>query len=167
MNLNRTLAALLTAGAMALPAQAVLAASDLSAAPAVKSVDVDVDLSAIGNSEALAYWQTLETDLETAIMAKVENKDPAAGTDVNVTIDALRLAEGFSPATGIATAWLAGKVDQNDPDNKGRDAHFELAVDMKSSLPEGTDTSEHMPDNPVIYQAMVDAFARSVVEGLN
>ncbi len=167
MTLNRTLAALMTAGALMLPLQPALAETDVSGDPTLKSVDVIVDLSAIENAEAAQSWATLEPDLEAAIRAQVNDTVDPQGSDVVIDIDALRLAEGYSPETGIAMSWLAGTVHQTNDLNPARQGTFDLAVDMKAALPEGTKTGGMTPDNPAIYHAMVDAFARGVFENLN
>ncbi|MBE2276327.1 MAG: hypothetical protein IAE87_08530 [Rhodobacteraceae bacterium] len=167
MTLNRTLAALMTAGALMLPLQPALGETDVSGEPTLKSVDVIVDLSAIENAEAAQFWAALEPDLEAAIHAQVKDTVDPQGSDVVIDVDALRLAEGYSPTTGIATSWLAGTIHQTNDLNPARDGTFDLAVDMKAALPEGAETEGVAPDNPAIYRAMVETFARGVFENLN
>lgn len=167
MTLTRTLSALTAASALALTLGMARADTQLSAPPVVRDIDVTVDLSAIENAEAAVWWAALEPDLEAAIRAAAGEKLNDQGTDVVVEIDALRLAEGFSPATGIATAELAGTVRQTDPQDQGRSGTFDLTVNMKTALPEGADSGDAAPDNAGIYRAMVATFADQVVKGLH
>ncbi|MGA0540944.1 hypothetical protein [Neotabrizicola sp. VNH66] len=164
--MNRKIVALLTATALALPLSAT--AQD-AMEPTVKEIDVTVDLAAVQNPAAAAYWGTLEADLEAAILARLTGHISDDGAKIGVDISEVELASGFAEAAGLADAMLKGVVNQSHDSNNARFNSYELTVDYKASMPilgEGFDITAPDVDTKRVYTAMVDTFADNVVKNL-
>lgn len=155
--------AALLVGAFALPALAQ------DRANAVKSIDVTVDMAAVQNADAAKYWGTLETDLETAILAKVADRTAEEGAEITVDLDEVSLASGFENATGLGDSRLSGLVKVSDPTQPGRGDSYELSVDVnavRSIIGEDFDLTAVGADSSVVYKAMIDTYANQVVQNL-
>jgi|GEM_PF-717237 len=163
-----------TAALLALMASPLAAAVDK-----VAKIDATVDVSAISNAEAAAFWANLETDLENAIAARVtdrlavEEEKPDEngridGAQINVDIREVELASAFERELNLGDAVLVGQVTiVDDTDNTNADG-YELTVTLENAnviVPEGalvllsTDTSG-------AYMRLVEAFADGVVSRL-
>ena len=160
--MKRTIAAFLTATALTLPAFA-------QDGPTVKSIDVTVEMASVQNPAAAAYWGTLETDLESAILANLTGRVADDGANLVIDIREVELASGFAEAAGLGDAMLKGSVTQtHDSDNTRFDA-YELTVDVKASMPmlgEGFDVTAADVDTAKVYRAMVDTFAANVAKNV-
>lgn len=138
----------------------------------VNEIEVEVDLPAVQNQKAAAYWTRLDDDLENAIVARLTDRivpEDAAGAKITIDIDEVSLASSFESAVGVADSSLAGNVvvTHND-DNSKFDAYF-LTITFSqagSYFPAGTDLATIAADSPIYYAAMVDAFADRVVTDL-
>ena len=162
--MQRKFAAFATATFLAFPMLAV--AQD---APTVKDVNVSVDISAVQNAAAAAYWGNLESDLKAAILAGLANQIADDGANITVDISEVELASGFAGAVGIGNTILKGTVNQTHDTNNGRFHSYELTVDIQQSLPalgEGFDINAVDVDTTKVYQAMVTTFANQVVAGV-
>jgi uncharacterized surface anchored protein len=142
-----------------------------SAQTMVREVEVTMDITAITNPQAAAYWTRTADDLENAIVARlVDRTDPEDGAKVSVDIDELELANSFQSVTNMADARLAGQVNvYSDTANNALKA-YTLAITVDQAvlfLPEGTDIAALASDSPLYYEALINAFADSVVTNLN
>lgn len=162
--LRRTLSASLFAASLALAAPAL-------AQTMVKDVDVSIDLPAITNPKAAAYWSRVAEDLENAIVARVVDRaDPEKGADISVDIDELSLASSFEAAMNLADSRLAGQVNVTSETDNSDYKSFDLAITLDQAslfLPEGTDVAALTVDSPVYYTALINAFADGVVRNLD
>jgi hypothetical protein len=175
MFLSRTLAT----GAATCALVSLLSIPAFAAVEKVAKIDVQVDLSAVQNEDAAAYWANLETDLENALAARLADRVTAEevkpdedgkidGTQIVVDIREVELANALQRELNLADAVLVGQVTiKDDTDNSNADG-YELAVSLENAkvvVPEGmtvvlsTDTAE-------AYQRLVDAFAEGVVTRL-
>ncbi len=152
---------------------ALAAASVLPAFAAVEKiakVDVTLDLAAIQNEKAAAYWGTLETDLEAAIGLRVTDRLSETGADVLVDIREVELANAFERQLNLADAVLVGQVNiKDDTDNANYNA-YELTVSLESAkvvLAEGEVLDLSGSNTEETYQRLVEAFADAVVARLN
>lgn len=156
MNVKTTgLAALIAAACVAAPVSAA----------GVRKIDVTVDLSAIENAQAAAYWGALEADLEAAIAARVADQLSEDGADLNIDITEVELSNGLQEDLGIADTKLAANVAQTHPTDNSLFKSYELMVDVNAAttyLPAGTDVLVLKADTPVFYAAMVETFADAV-----
>lgn len=157
--------------AFTLPA-VLLAAACASGDPEplmISSVTVETDLSAVQGREAVAYWQNLSDDLETAIASEFAGRIDPNGHPVTVDIDELTLNETFSAGASFDTARLSGLVSLGDIEPDGmQDPSYTVtatAQDVTPFLQEG-DTVQINPTTPQYYQAVVQAFARGAADTL-
>lgn len=150
-------------GAFALLAMAFVTTPVL--AEGVRNIDVTVDLNAIENAQAAAYWGKLEGDLESAIAERVAGMLSEEGADLNIDITEVELSNGFQEDLGIADTKLAANVVQTHPTDNSLFKNYELTVDVNAAttyLPAGTDILVLKADTPDFYNAMVQTFADAV-----
>lgn len=148
---------------------AALAISTAAYAATVKSVDVAVELDAIGNEKAAAYWTSIADDLENAIVAKITDMVDDNGVEVKIDLEEVSLASGFEERLGLADTRLVGDVTMTHATDNTRFGAYQLAVDVNSVmpiLPEGTDIVTVPADSRVFYDAMIESFAQGVVDRL-
>ncbi|WP_281859256.1 hypothetical protein [Litoreibacter halocynthiae] len=150
-------------------AAALLMSSSAFAETSVSSVDVTVDLTAIKNESAAAYYTSIEEDLETAIVAKLTDQLSDDGASVVVDIDELSLANSFQSILGLEESELAGSVSVNNLNDNSQHQAYELTV---SYLPApivfdpGEDIVIIRRDTTDYYIQMVDTFAEHLTEKL-
>lgn len=136
----------------------------------VSKIEVSVDLNAIQNEKAAAYWQTLSADLNSAIVTRLGNQIAAGGANVTVDISELELASSFQSAVGVADSRLVGDVQVRKTDTDVDLTNYQLTVsftDASPFFPKDTDMAKITTDSPEYYTAMLDAFADRVVAFLN
>jgi hypothetical protein len=160
--IRNTFAGLFLASALAVPALA-------QDAPTVKSIDVTLDMAAVQNAQAAAYWGTLEADLEGAILARVQPQVADDGVDISIDISEVELSNGFQEVVGIADTRLIGSVKMTHLTDNSRFDAYELTVDVNAAtplLPEGFVMATATVDTKEYYDAMITAFANGVVKRL-
>lgn len=153
----------------------VLAVSAAFAAPMasantmmIKDVVVETDMSAIGNEAAAKYWGNLATDLQAAILSRVQDRIKDDGVTVGVDINEVSLANSFQTTLGVADSVLVGVIRITNAEGTQLDT-YELSVSIEIAnryLKDGVAPASSFTDSPEHYAAMVDAFAESVVERL-
>ena len=77
----------------------------------------------MGSREAVAYWQNLSGDLETAIAAEFVGRIDPAGKQINVDVDEISLNSPFATGATAETARLAGRVNLINPDGTNAAAY--------------------------------------------
>lgn len=156
-----------------------LAAPLYAAVEKVVKIDATVDLAAVKNEKAAEYWANLETDLENALAARLTDrltdKTPTPdddgkidGTQIDVDIRGVELANAFERELNLGDAVLVGQVTINDDLQPGNDDSYELTVSLENAhvvAPEGT-TVLLSTDTTEAYTRLVDAFADGVVSRL-
>lgn len=151
----------------AVSALTLLAAEPVLAATTVKDVTVEMDMSALKNEKAAAYWANAADDLENAIAERVADRVADDGATVQVDIDALSVADWFETAFNIDQSQLKGHVLLMD---KGTHiGSYDVTVSFKDAvlvMPAGVDVATIAPDNRDYYTAMINAFADAVVAQL-
>lgn len=148
-------------------ALALAFATPVLAETKVKDVDVQMDLSAIQNEKAAAYWTTAADDLKAAIAARVAERTADDGATIEVDIDELSVANWFETAFNLDQSELKGHVLLMD--NGTHLGSYDVSVKFADAvllMPEGTDVAGIAPDNKDYYQAMVNKFADAVVAQL-
>lgn len=156
--IRNSIAGLLLASALITPSLA-------QNAPTVKTIDVTVDISAVQNAAAAAYWGQLETDLENAILARVQSQIADDGVDIVIDISEVELSNGFQEVFGVADTRLVGSVKMVHATDNSRFDAYDLTVDVNAAvplLPEGYVLSTTKADTKEYYDAMINAFARGV-----
>lgn len=148
----------------------ILSTATLAAtSPTVKSVDIDVELEAIGNPKAAAYWTTIAEDLENAIVKLVTEQIADDGVEVKIDLQEVELSGGFDEAMGLADTRLVGDVAMVHATDNSRFGAYTLTVDINAArplLPQGVDLQTLPADTRVYYDAMIQAFAQGVVDRL-
>lgn len=135
----------------------------------IKEVDVSVDLKAIENPKAAAYWTAISDDLENAIVALLTERIAEDGAKISVDINEVELANTFQSAMNIADSKLVGNVTVTHDNNNTVFDAYELTVTVAEAspfLPEGTDLAMIKTDSKEHYDAMISAFAARVVADL-
>jgi hypothetical protein len=150
---------------------ALLAATAQAEVDQIQEIDVTADLTAVGNTDAAAYWGTLETDLEAAIAALVTDRMAEEGARIIVDIREVELSSPFERAINVGDAVLVGQVNiVDDTDNTNFDA-YELSVSLEAAsilVPEGQDVRGVVfsTDDQTSYRSLIDTFAQGVVDRL-
>lgn len=158
---------------------AVLSAPLYAAVDDVVKIDATVDLAAVQNEQAAAYWANLEADIENALAARLTDRLAAKtptpdddgkidGTQIGIDIREVELANAFQRELNLGDAVLVGDVtitDDTDPSNADR---YELTVTLENAhvvVPEGK-TLVFSTDTGEAYARLVEAFADGVVSRL-
>jgi hypothetical protein len=128
----------------------------------VSEIVVNTDLPAIQGPQAVAYWQDLSQDLETAMAAEFVGRIDPLGSSVLVDVDELSLTTAFVPGATVEDAQLSGRVTVENPDGTTAAAYdvTASASDAVAYLPEGANVVQISPTSDEYYQAIVRAFAR-------
>ena len=136
---SRTLAA----GAATCALVSLLSIPAFAGVEKVAKIDVQVDLSAVQNEDAAAYWANLEADLENALAARLvdrlvtEEAKPDAdgkidGAQIVVDIREVELANALQRELNLGDAVLVGQVTvKDDTDNSNADG-YELTTSLET-----------------------------------
>lgn len=154
---------------IAISGLAALTVSTAAFAATVKTIDVEVELDAVDNVQAAAYWTSLADDLENAIVARITDQIADDGVDLKIDIEEVSLSNGFQDTLGLADTRLIGDVTMTHASDNTRFGAYELTVDVNSSIkmmPEGVELADLPTDTKVYYDAMIAAFAQGVVDRL-
>ncbi len=154
---------------LAIGSLAALAFTTAGTAATVKSVDVEVELSAIENPRAAKYWTSIADDLENAIVAKIADQVADDGIDLKIDLEEVWLSNGFEEKLGLADTRLVGDVSMTHASDNSRFGSYELTVDVNTALPlipADVDVTVLPADSRVYYDAMIAAFAQGVVDRL-
>jgi hypothetical protein len=135
----------------------------------ISGVAVQTDLPAVGSPQAIAYWQNLSDDLETAIAAEFAGRIDPTGKQIAVDVDELSLASPFTAGATAETARLAGTVTLINPDGTNAAVYNVTAssADVVTYLPAGSNLVTVQPTSAEYYQAIVRAFARGTAQTLS
>jgi hypothetical protein len=137
--------------------------------PSVKSIDVDVELEAIENPAAAAYWTTIADDLENAIAKLVTEQIADDGVELKIDLQEVELSGGFDEAMNLAETRLVGDVAMVHATDNSRFGAYTLTVDINAAMPmfpEGIDLAALPADTRVYYDTMIQTFAQGVVDRL-
>lgn len=166
---------ILAAGALV----ALLAAPTLAAVEKIASIDAKVDLSAIQNEQAAAFWANLEADLENALAARLadrlvteaarpDDQGRIDGTQIVVDIREVELASALERELNLGDAVLVGQVTIKDDFDMSNADGYELSVSLQNAqvvVPEGA-TLVLSTDTEGAYTRLVEAFADGIVTRL-
>lgn len=136
---------------------------------AVSAINVSADLQAVGDAASVRYWQTLEQDLEAALVTEFLGRVDPSGAIVDVDVDEIALADALRAGMTGADARLSGAVDVTDPrDGAALGAYTITATarEAASVLAEDTGAETLTPDSGEFYAALVEAFARGVAQAV-
>lgn len=146
-----------------------LSTAVFAAPPTVKSIDVEVELGAVENPKAAAYWTTIADDLETAIVSQLTDQIADDGVEIKIDLEEVSLSSGFEEQLGLADTRLVGTVKMLHATDNTRFDTYDLAVDVNAAklmIPADVDVVTLPADTRVYYDAMIAAFAQGVVDRL-
>ncbi len=132
-------------------------------------VNVTADLSAIQNEKAAAYWSTIATDVQSAIVARLGDRTSEDGATITVDLREVELASSFERAINASDAVLVGQINISDLKDTSISNAYELSVSLGTSASvsaDGTTLFYDTLDTPEAYQALVNSFAEGVVKRL-
>ena len=135
----------------------------------VGSIEVLLQIDAIENPEAAAYWTSLADDLENALAARLLGQMADDGINLKIDLEEVSLSGGITEKLGFADTRLIGDVVMTHATDNTRFGAYELTVDINSAmpmLPPDVDVTTLPADSRVYYDAMVATFADGVVERL-
>lgn len=127
-------------------------------------VDVSADLTVIEDAEAAAFWNTLETDLESRLLSLLADQIAEEGARLVVNVESFAIDEPLAPFV-IENAALSGRVHVIDLNNNANFESFELSVRLEGMTAQTDDgTVVAMAELPadVIYTTLVDSFAENI-----
>ncbi len=132
-------------------------------------VDVTADLTVIEDTEAAAFWNTLETDLESRLLALLADQIDENGARLVVNVESFAVEEPLAPFT-VENAALSGRVHVVDLSNNANFESFELSVRLEGLSVQNADGAEVLatdiaPD--MVYSTLVDSFAERIVDRIN
>jgi len=154
-------------GMLAVAALALAACAQEAPPPLrIAEINVDADLTAIGSRDAVAYWQNLDSDLETAIAGEFVGRIAPQGKTINVDVDELSLANALNAGLGAEDARLSGRVEVVNMDGSDGGIYDVTATSSEALtyLPPGTNITSVPPSSGEFYRAVVQAFARGTAE---
>ncbi len=155
---------------IALTLVALAGTTALAAVDKISDVTVTVDLTAIQNVKAAAYWTNVAEDLDNAIVARLVDRIAEDGAKITIDLREVELASSFERAINASDAVLVGQVNLSDlTDNTNFDA-YELTVTLGTSgmiSADGQTVFYESLDTPEAYQALINSFADNVVKRLD
>ena len=135
----------------------------------ISSVKVDTDLTSIQSRQAVDYWKSLSSDLETAIAAEFAGHIDPTGRPVTVDIDELSLSESYAAGASIDSARLSGVVALGDIEPDGvPDPTYTVTATAQDAVPFMSADGDRQVSatSAAYYDAIVKAFARGTAEPL-
>jgi hypothetical protein len=136
---------------------------------AVSAISVSTDLQSIGNAESVRYWQTLNSDLEAALVTQFVDRIDPSGAVISVDVDEIALANAYSSRFQDEDSRLAGRVVLSDPFTGEVTQTYDVTASTReaASLLSGTaGVVTISPDSDEFYAALVQAFARGVEQAV-
>lgn len=149
---------------------AALMASPLAAADEHKIEEIDVifDLQSLESPTAAEFWADLEGDLEAAIAAKVTDQIADEGSVITIDVDELDMANTFQGALGVESV-LTGHIEVKNETDPTVNSYYDLrvTVDESGKFETGDDGVQIVAhEREEVYDAVIDTFAKGVVERL-
>jgi hypothetical protein len=130
----------------------------------ISEVNVAADIAAIGNRNAVGYWQGLESDLQAAIASEFVGRIEPGGRIVNVDVDELSLQTAMTAGLTDEDARLSGQVEVISSDGTTTYDVTASTRDAITYLPPGANITTVPPTSAEFYRAVVQAFARGTAE---
>ncbi len=146
-----------------------IATASFAATDMVSAVDVTIDLPAVTNKAAAARYSNISGDLKNAIMALLVDRLADDGMKVGVDISEVELSNSFTETVGSADTRLEGIVSITDVKDNSNFKSYTLTVDVnqaKTFFPATMDMATLTASSDEYYQAMIQAFAKAIVDRL-
>ncbi len=134
----------------------------------VSEITVNTDLQSIGNAGSVRYWQTLDEDLEAALVTEFLGRIDPAGAVIAVDVDEISLANAFTSRFQGEDSRLSGRVTVTDRVTGEPLGTYDVTATSREAqnLLAGEGVTSISPDSGEFYAAVVQAFARGVVQSV-
>ncbi len=136
----------------------------------VKSVEVEMDITALTNAAAAVRFANTAADLQGAILARVVDRTGEEGMDIKIDLSEVELSNSFTDAVGAADTRLVGSVRVTDDTDNSNFNSYELTVTIEQAapfFPQEFDQASLTASSDEFYQALIAAFADGVVTRLD
>jgi hypothetical protein len=141
---------------------------------AVSEIVVSADVQSIADPAAVAFWQSVEADLATALAAELYGRIAEDGALLTVDVDEISLVESFAAPIGSERSRLTGQVVLSDPESGETLEEFAVSASASEGVApvapgtaaDGTQVIVLQPASAEFYDTAVEAFARGVAETL-
>lgn len=136
----------------------------------VKSVAVEMDITALTNAAAAVRFANTADDLQGAILARLVDRTAEEGMDIKIDLSEVELSNSFTDAVGAADTRLVGVVNVSDMNDNTNFNTYELTVTVEQAtpfLPKDFDQATLTASSDEFYQALIAAFADGVVRRLD
>lgn len=148
---------------------ALMGTTSLASALDISEVDVSADLTTIENPQAAEFWNTLEADLESAILVLVADEIVDEGARVVVNIESFSINDAADTTFSMENAALIGRIHVINLENNAEFNSFELSVSIEGMTvtdESGTPVIVAQMEPEMVYETLVSSFAENVVERL-
>jgi len=136
----------------------------------VSTVDVTFDLPAVTNKAAALRFTHISDDLKNAISALIVDRLAEDGSKIGIDISEVELSNSFTEAVGAADTKLEGIVSITDATDNSNFSSYTLIVSIeqaKTFLPTTVDMTTLTASGDAYYTALIQAFAKAVVDRLD
>jgi phenylpyruvate tautomerase PptA (4-oxalocrotonate tautomerase family) len=147
----------------------LFAAPAFAEAPKISTVEVHMDMAAITNPAAGLRYTHITDDLTNAITAMLADRIDKDGEKVKIHLNEAELSNSFTEATGKADTRLEGSVSIADNKDSVNLQTYVLKVDVneaKTCFPADVDMATLKASSDVYYKALIQAFAKAVVDSI-
>lgn len=145
----------------------LFAAPAFAEAPKVSTVEVHMNMEAITNPAAGLRYTHITDDLTNAITALLADRIDKDGEKVKIHLNEATLSNSYTEATGAADTRMEGSVSIADNKDAINLQTYVLTVDVnqaKTYFPADVDLTTLKASSDVYYKAMIQAFAKAVVD---
>lgn len=149
---------------------ALLGTTSLAHAVQISEVDVSADLTTIEDARAAEFWNTLEADLESAVLSRIAERISEDGARLVLNIESFAIEDAPESGFTIDAAALIGRVHVIDLNNNANFDSYELSVSLQGmSVTDESGAAMVVADMPdeMAYQTLVEAFADHVAQRLD
>ena len=136
----------------------------------VSAIEVSIDLDAVTNKTAARRFATIADDLKNALSTQLVDRIATEGATITVDLSELELSNSYTELVGSADTRLVGDVKITDDSQSSNAKVFTLTIDVnqaKSALATDIDLTKLSASSAEYYQALIDAFAKSVIAELD
>lgn len=139
------------------------------AATMVSDVAVKIDLPAVTNKAAALRFTNIADDVKYAITALLVGRLDKTGEKIDIRLSEVELSNSYAEVVGTANTRLVGVVSFANSNGGSIAGTYTLTVDVdqaKSFLPAAIDLSTLSASSDEYYNALIQAFATTVVAKL-
>ncbi len=151
-------------------AMAVSGAGMISAQTMVKEIDVEVDLTAIANTAAAQHFAAIDSDLETALLTRLENRVAEDGVTIGIDLSEVELSNFFEQEYDSSETRLVGQVNVSNTTQNTDFSSYELVIRVKDLGALAGASARDLTlaqSSDEYYDMMIGAFADVVVRRLD